>query len=111
LEVVELGFGVVIVTAVAEGVDGGDFVGTGKVDDGTFTPGIVGVSGDGFSVFICDSNDIALQIFTEVVGNLIVKDTADAIRRFSLVYRRSYKMSIYRKNSRTRRCGCQGIGS
>jgi hypothetical protein len=80
LEVVELGFGVVVVTAIAEGVDLGNFVGTGEVDDGTFTPSVVGVSGDGFAVLIGNSDDIALQILTEVVGNLIVKDTADAVR-------------------------------
>ena len=60
-------------------------MGTGEVDDGTFTPGIVGIPGYGFAVFIGNCDDIALQILTEVVGNLIVKDTADTIPCFSLV--------------------------
>ncbi len=99
MEVVELGFGVVVVAAVAEGVDFGDFVGAGKVDDGTFTPGVIGISGDGFAVFIGNRDDIALQILTEIVRNLIVKDTADAIPCFSLVYRQLLQMSIYRKTA------------
>ncbi len=82
-------------------------MGSGEVDDGTFAPGIVGVSGDGFTVFICDSNDIALQILTEVVGVVVVDYTADTIPCFSLVYRQLLRMSIYRKNSRTFRCGCR----
>ena len=67
-------------------VDFGDFVGTGKVDDGTFTPGIVGVSGDGFTAPFGDGDDISLQILTEVVGVVVVDHTADAVRYFSLVY-------------------------
>ena len=57
-----------------------DFVGTSQVDDGAFTPGVVGIPGDGFAVFIGNCDDIALQIFTEVKGVVVVEHTADAVR-------------------------------
>ena len=89
LEVVELGFGVVVVTAVAEGVDLGDFVGTGHVHDGAFTPGVVGIPGDGFAAPVGDSNNIPLQILPEIEGAFIVDHTADAVlvivQRYQLV--------------------------
>lgn len=78
LQIVEAGFGVVVVASVAQGVEGGN-VGTGgdccAVCVGyaeNFAPGIVAVLGDKGSVDIEQTDHIALQIEDIVVGNGVI---------------------------------------
>ena len=42
-------------------------------------PRVVGVSCDSLSILINDSNYVALKILDEVVGNVVVEDTANAV--------------------------------
>ena len=63
LQVVQAGFGIIVVAAVAEGIDQGD---QGCVGNGTGTPGVVAVATNGLTQIVEDLHHIALQIFQEV---------------------------------------------
>ena len=71
-----------------EGVDGGNVDGFAAFDCGgcggivgncTGTPCIVGVAGYGFAALVGDGDDISLQVFQEVVGDIAVQDAADVV--------------------------------
>ena len=88
LQIVQPGFGVEVVAAVAEGVDGGDVDGFAAFDCGgcggivgncTGTPCVVGVAGYGFAALVSDGDDISLQVFQEVVRDITVENAADII--------------------------------
>ena len=65
LEVVEAGFGVVVVASVAERVD--LCHGAGGV--GNLTPGVVGVAGNQGSAFIEQTKNVTLQVQNVVIGD------------------------------------------
>ena len=82
LEIVQAGFGIVVIAAITEGVDDGDIGGAG--DDRTagigdlehHAPGVVGIAGHYLAVSVGDGDNIPLQILEEVVGGTVVQDTA-----------------------------------
>ena len=79
LEVVHADCGIVVVATVAEGVEGGDAAIGVILGDGASTPCVVGILGNGLSVLVGDSNDIALQVFQEVIEIAFIQETADTI--------------------------------
>lgn len=79
MQVVHPDFGIVIVAAVAVGVDGGDIAVGGILHDGAFTPGVVGVLCDSFAVLVGNGDDVALQVLEEVVAQTTIVQTADGI--------------------------------
>ena len=79
LKIVHPNLGIVIVATVAEGVDGGDGAVGGIRGDGTYTPGIVGIASNHVTVVIRNSNDVALEVFQEVIGDIVIQNTADAV--------------------------------
>ena len=64
LEVVHLKFGVVVIAAVAEGVNVSQITSGGE----ELAPGVVGVGGDAGSVAVEDACNVALQVGQVVVG-------------------------------------------
>ena len=79
LEVVHGDFFVIVVTSVAEGVDGCDIAIGSVADNGANAPGIVAITGNRFSVLVDDRNDVALQILQEIVRRAVVNDAARGI--------------------------------
>ena len=67
-----------IIRSITEGVDGCNKAG-GIGYNAANAPSIVRVSCNGLSVLINDSDYVALQILDEVVGNSVVKNTANAV--------------------------------
>ena len=64
-EIVHLKFGVVVIAAVAEGVNVSQITSGGE----ELAPGVVGVGGDGGSAGVEDAGYIALQVGQVVVGD------------------------------------------
>ena len=67
LQIVEAGFGVVVVATVAEGID--LCHGAGGV--GELTPGVVGVAGNHGSAGIDKAKNVTLQVQNIVIGDRI----------------------------------------
>ena len=79
MQIVHPDLGIVVIATVSEGVNGCDLaVGRIKLDF-RYAPSIVGVSCDGLSILVKNSNDIALQIFEEIIGSTVVDNTANAV--------------------------------
>ena len=78
LEVIEFCLGIVVITAIAERVDGGDITAGRVLFDRRHTPCIVRVSCYRYAVCIRNSDYIALQVLGEVVGNRVVENPANA---------------------------------
>ena len=77
MEVVHLDLGIVVIAAVAIGVEGGDAVLGGILHDGAFAPCVVGVLGDGLAVLVGDGDDVALnQVYISWQGMSIRRKTA-----------------------------------
>ena len=79
MEVVHFDFFVEIIASVAEGVNGGNAASRFVLHNGRHTPSVIGVSADDTTVLVGDCNDVSLQILQEVVGHIVVDDTADRI--------------------------------
>ena len=55
-------------------------VGAVSIGYGTyFTPRIIGVPRYGLCIVVNDSNYVALQVLDEIVGNVVVKNTANSV--------------------------------
>ena len=70
---------IVVIPTVAVGVHGCDIAGGGIGNDGTDTPGVVGVLGDLVGILVGNGNDVALQVLLEVEVFAVEADTADGI--------------------------------
>ena len=68
MEVIESGFGVAVVAAVADGVDARHAAGTGE----KLTPGVVKIRGNGYAAVIDDSNHIALLVGDVVSAGFLI---------------------------------------
>ena len=68
---------VVVIAAIAVGVDSGNIAAGGIAGDGASAPGIIGVVGNGSAAGVGDANNIALQVLQEVEGRIIVNNAAD----------------------------------
>ena len=79
LEVVHTDFGVIIIPAITVGVNRGDGAVGGIGNDRADTPCVVGITRNSFNVLIENRYNIALQIFLEVIGFIVIHDTADAV--------------------------------
>ena len=83
LQVVHSDFFVEIITSVAERVDICNVDAVGRLcagdNAGVGTPSIIAISADDTTVLVGDCNDVSLQILQEVVGHIVVDDTADRI--------------------------------
>ena len=77
LEVVHADFGIVVIAAVAEGVDIGDVAGGAVLGDGALAPGVVAIAGHLGAVLVSHGDDIALEILPEEVGHVVILDAAD----------------------------------
>ena len=76
LQIVEPNLFVVVITTVSEGVGCCDCTIRGINLNLWYTPRIVRVSCNGLSVLINDSNYVALQVLDEVVGNIVINNSA-----------------------------------
>ena len=79
LEIVQSRLGVVVITSVAEGVNGGDAYAGGIGNDGASAPGIVLVACYNSSVCIGNCNYVALQVLKEIVCVILIDNTANAV--------------------------------
>ena len=83
LEIIKLNLFIVVVTTVTEGVNGCNIYVLGKLGVGNrtcySTPSIVGVSCDSLSILVNESDYVTLQVLDEVVGNVVIKNTANRI--------------------------------
>ena len=81
LQVVHSDFFVEIITSVAERVDICNVDAVGRLcagdNAGVGTPSIIAISADDATVLVGDCNDVSLQVLLEVVGHIVVDDTAD----------------------------------
>jgi hypothetical protein len=88
-------FGIEVVRTVSEGVDRCNIYTIGKLGVGNCTcdniSRIVGVFGNSFCILVNDSDYVAQRILNEIVGNIIVKNTANVI----LVVVYGNKMLLY----------------
>jgi hypothetical protein len=64
-----------IIRSITEGVDGCNKAG-GIGYNAANAPGIVGVSCNGLSILANDCDYVALQILDEVVGNIVINNSA-----------------------------------
>ena len=83
LEIVHSNLFVVVITTISEGVNGCNIYTIGKLGVGNCTcdntPRIVRVFGNSFCVLVNDSDNITLKVLDEVVGNVVIKNTAYSI--------------------------------
>ena len=77
LEIVQPNFLVVVVRTISEGVDICDA--NRILRNSTYAPSIIGISCNGFCVLVNDSDYVTLQVLYEVVGNVVVENTANAV--------------------------------
>ena len=77
LQIVQPNLFIKVVRTITEGVDICNA--NGIQGNSTHTPRIVGVSCHSFGFLINNSNYVALKILDEVIGNVVVEDTANAI--------------------------------
>ena len=77
MEIIQLNLFIVVVGTISKRVDGCDA--NRILRNGAYTPCIVRVSCDSLSILINDCNYVTLQVLDEVVGNVVVKDTANAV--------------------------------
>ena len=86
LEVIHTDLGVVVIASVAEGVNGSDIAIRVVLGDGASAPCVIGVSGKGHAILVGDGNDVALQVFQEVVRYITIQNATDiflvVIQRF-----------------------------
>ena len=79
LEVVHGDLGIVVIAAIAVGVNGGD-IAVGVIEcNGANAPCIVGVLCNDRAAGIEDLDDIALQVLPEVEGRTVIDNTADGL--------------------------------
>ena len=77
LQIIQPDLCIIVVPTVSEGVDICDS-GVGRTGfDRRNTPCIVGIFGNSLSILVNDSNDVALKVLDEVVGNIIVENTTN----------------------------------
>ena len=74
-----MGFRIVVIPTVAEGVNSCDTAGRGVGNDGADTPGVVGVLGNFVGILVSDGNNVTLQVLLEVEVLAVEADTADGI--------------------------------
>ncbi len=79
MEVVHSDLFVEIIASVAEGVNGSNAASRVVLHNGRYTPSIIAISADDTTVLVGDCNDVSLQVLLEIVGHIVVDDTADRI--------------------------------
>jgi hypothetical protein len=79
LQIIQLNLFIVIVSTIAEGVNGCDLTAGSILFNCRYTPSVIGIPCDCFSVLVNDSNYVTLQVLDEVVGNVIVENTANPV--------------------------------
>ena len=78
-QIIKVNIFIIVIATISERVDGGNFaIGSIKLDF-RYAPSIVGVFSDSCCILVNDSNYIALQVLDEVVGNIVVENTANAV--------------------------------
>ena len=78
MQIILCNLGIVVITPISIWVDVCNNT-RGIGEDGRNAPGIVGVSCNGFCILINNSNYITLKILDEIVGKVVVEDTANAV--------------------------------
>ena len=77
LQIIQVNLFIVVVTTIAEGVDGCD---TNRIlRNSTYAPRVIGVSRYCLSILIYNGDYVALQVFDEVIGNVVEENTTNAI--------------------------------
>ena len=95
MEIIQTNLFIVVITTISEGVNGCNIYILGKIGVGNRTcyssPSIVRVSCNGLSILINDSDYITLQVLDEVVGNIVIKNTAYGIL---VIVKRDKRISV-----------------
>ena len=76
LEIIQSNLFIVVVTTVTEGVNICNLAIRCIQRNGRNTPSVVRISCNSLSILVNDSNYVALQVLDEVVGNIVVENTA-----------------------------------
>ena len=79
VQIVQPCLGVVIISAITEGVDVGDVATTVILNDGTFTPRIVAISSDYPTVFVGDGDNISQLILDKEIALQVIGDGVTVI--------------------------------
>ena len=79
LQIVQANLFIVVVTTISEWVNRCNLASRRIKLDLRYTPSIVRVSRNRLSILVNDSNYITLQVLNEVLGNRVVKNTANAV--------------------------------
>ena len=79
LKIIHLSLFIKIIRSISEGVNISNINAGIILCDGRYAPRIVGVTCNRLSILINDSNYVSLKILEEVVGNVIVDNTANAV--------------------------------
>jgi hypothetical protein len=80
MEIIEVNLFIVVVGTITEGVNGRNLYALGKLGVSNCacdsTPSVVRVSRNGLSILVNDSDYITLQVLDEVVGNIVINNSA-----------------------------------
>ena len=77
LQVVELGFGIVIITSISERVNSSNIYAAGIADYRTLSPCVVGVSCDGLARIVGYRYYITLQVLIEIICSSVIFQSAN----------------------------------
>ena len=77
LQIIQSCFGIVVITPIAERVDFCNSNARIVLGNGTFAPSVITVFRNNGSRFVCDRNDVTLQILIEIVCSPVVFQTTN----------------------------------
>lgn len=75
LEIIQICIGIVVIATISKGINRCNSGGILRY--GTNAPSIVGISRNGLSVLVNDSNNVTLQVLDEIIRGVVIKNTTN----------------------------------